>query len=73
MKQIVRVIFALECGLTTSREVADETGMTLAAASSYLSALCTDGLVRVTGAARLNKRGQRSNVYELVRQKVGAG
>lgn len=72
MKQIVRVMSALECGPSTSREIAEEAGMTLKAASSYLSLLCADGAIRVMGTTQLGPRGNRSNVYELVRQKVGA-
>jgi len=72
MKQIVRVMLAMECGPATSRDIAQETGMTLPAASSYLSLLCADGAIRVIGTTQLGPRGNRSNVYELARQKVGA-
>lgn len=64
-KQIVKVYYAVRLGFETSREVADVTGLSLPAASSYLSELYAIGMLDrdLDWWGKMGKRGPLSFRY----------
>jgi predicted transcriptional regulator len=64
-KQIVRVLESVEQGAFTSDQVAAMTGLSVATASAWLSALCEDGLIKRTHRYALGRGpGRRFHRYE---------
>lgn len=66
MKQIVRVLELVRAGYPTSRHIAEASGLSVAAVSSYLTELTEDGLIRRTykNRVRYAKSGRASHWYE---------
>jgi predicted ArsR family transcriptional regulator len=64
-KQITRVLEEMKNGPATSRDISDETGLSVKHTSAYLSELREAGLVEITGLSQTGLRGRPSNVYEL--------
>ncbi len=70
MKQISQVLEAVEDGAETSDAVAAITGLSVAAASSYLNSLSGDGVIRLTQreGRRFSRCGRCSHIYAPVSQ-----
>ena len=64
MKQINAVLSVLKDGPVTSFDVSEETGLSIKAASAYLSMLVADGLAEVIGEVRYD--GDRGRAFRVV-------
>ena len=67
MKQIVRVLKAVEKGYATSTEIAALTRLSVKTCSEHLAELVKGGSVEVTGTTLLSGSRRRSNVHIAIR------
>lgn len=68
MKQLARVLTAIESGALTSTDAAEVTGLSVKRCSSHVSELLKCGLVRKTGLIRKpTHQGHVSYCYEVCR------
>mgnify|MGYP001115697416 CR=1 FL=1 len=65
MKQINAVLRVLRDGPATSFDVSEETGLSIKAASAYLSMLVADNLAEVVGEVRYGDRGRAFRVVAI--------
>jgi CRP-like cAMP-binding protein len=63
LKQIMAVLQAVEQGCGTSYDVSEYTGLSLKAASAWLTVLVNDGYVRVVGRKK-GERGVWTHIHE---------